>query len=219
MILLIFLGSVLAYLFSSLICLEYNVRKVRSLGVHAIRIPFDVNNYVWVFSQPLVWKLLAYLPVSWGSYPDFVRFSHRNWHFLEKDSPAARFGSVWATVSPSGIHLYVADADSIQDICSRWRDFFRPVEMYRECPQFIIAPCWPRFCRSNWDIEMLSVYGPSVFTVRIPDWPRHRRAVAAPFNESIMKFVWNESLRHAQYVPSLYFVQSKLESGLPADHG
>lgn len=133
MLFLIFLGFTFAYLLWELICLERNVRKVRALGIHAIRIPFDVNNYVWVFSQPLLWTVLAYLPVPWSYYPDCVRFSHRNWHFLEKSSPAARFGSVWATVSSRGIHIYVADADSIQDICSRWRDFFRPVEMYREC--------------------------------------------------------------------------------------
>ncbi|KAI3395406.1 hypothetical protein diail_1335 [Diaporthe ilicicola] len=191
MILSLLLGSTLAYLIWSIICLERNVRKVRALNIHAIRIPFDVNNYVWVFSQPLLWKLLAYLPIPWSSYPDFVRFSHRNWHFLEKSSPAARFDSAWATVSPSGFHIYVADADAIQDICSRWRDFFRPIEMY----------------------QMLSVYGPSVFTTGLQDWPRHRRAVAAPFNESIMKFVWDESLRHANAMTTYW--ESRSKAGIP----
>lgn len=125
------LGLTLVYLIWNGICLEFNVRKARALNIHVIRIPFDVNNYAWVFAQPLLWRILAYAPIAWSSYPDCVRFSHRNWHFLEKDNPAKRFGSVWATVSSAGIHLYVADADSIQDVCSRWRDFVRPVEMYR----------------------------------------------------------------------------------------
>ncbi|KAF3760401.1 putative cytochrome P450 [Cryphonectria parasitica EP155] len=169
------LGLTFAYFIWSWMSLESNVRKARALNVHIIRIPFDVNNYAWVTVQPLLWKVLASVPVSWDFYPDFVRFSHRNWHFLEKSSPAARFGSVWATVSPGGIHLYVADPDAIESIFSRWRGFVRPVEMY----------------------QMLSVYGPSVFTVKMQDWPRHRRAVAAPFNEPLMEFVWGEALRQA----------------------
>lgn len=192
------LGFTLAYLCWNIICLECNVRKVRALGIHAIRIPFDVNNYVWVFTQPLLWNLLSHLPVPWSSWPDFVRFSHRNWHFLEKSSPATRFGSVWATVSPSGIHLYVADADSMVEISSRWRDFVRPVEMYRKYKIFLNATHPLNFNRTYWFSEMLSVYGQSVFTASPEDWPRHRRAVAAPFNDSIMKFVWSESLRQAK---------------------
>lgn len=51
---------------------------------------------------------------------------------------------------------------------------------------------------------MLTVFGPSVFTVDLQDWPRHRKAVGAPFNETIMKLVWDESLRQAQYAFPLY---------------
>ena len=38
------------------------------------------------------------------------------------------------------------------------------------------------------------MYGPCISTASWTDWPRHRKVLAAPFNESIMKFVWNESL-------------------------
>lgn len=54
--------------------------------------------------------------------------------------------------------------------------------------------------RPNLKLEMLNVYGPSVFTVGLQDWPRHRKAVAAPFNQSIMKFVWDTTLGQTQYV-------------------
>lgn len=125
--------GILAFFLWNWFKLESNVRKARVVpDLHIIRIPFDVNNYLWVTLQPFVWALLARLPIAWASYPDFVRFSHRNWHFLEKSRPAARFGSVWATVSPGGIHLYVADADAIENVFSRWSDFVRPVEMYSE---------------------------------------------------------------------------------------
>jgi hypothetical protein len=105
MILSLLLSLTLAYFVWTLVRLETNVRKARSLKLPVVRIPFDLNNYIWVIAQPLLWTVLARMPVPWSSYPDFVRFSHRNWHFLEKSSPAARFGSVWALVSPGGVHL------------------------------------------------------------------------------------------------------------------
>lgn len=102
------------------------------MGVPAIRIPFDVNNNLWVLFQPLVWRMLAQFPMEWAAYPDFVRFSHRNWHFLEKSSPITRFGHVWALVSPGGVHLHVSDPEGIQNILLRFRDFYRPIHKYRK---------------------------------------------------------------------------------------
>lgn len=52
---------------------------------------------------------------------------------------------------------------------------------------------------SQWfNLGMLAIYGPSVFTVDLDEWPRHRKAVAAPFNEELMKAVWDESLLHTR---------------------
>ncbi|KUJ19296.1 putative cytochrome P450 [Mollisia scopiformis] len=195
MIVLLFLGLALAYLIWTLLCLEANARKARAMKVHVVRIPFDVNNNLWVIIQPLLWKLLSHLPVQWRSYPDFVRFSHRNWHFLEKSSPTERFGEVWALVSPGGVHLHVSHPDAIQEIFSRWRDFVRPIKKY----------------------QMLAIYGPSVLTVGLEDWPRHRKAVAAPFNQSMMKFVWDETSRQTQAMLS-YWIQTKTGiPGMPED--
>lgn len=42
--------------------------------------------------------------------------------------------------------------------------------------------------------ELLEVYGPCLSTAGSDDWARHRKLLAAPFNENIMKFVWDESL-------------------------
>ena len=123
-----------AYLLWCLVRLELNVRKARALGVPIIRIPFDLDNYVWKVAQSLVWRALAYLwpATPWSAYPDSLRFSHENWHFLERGRPAAEFGPAWALVAPSGIHLHVADAEAIHDICVRWRDFVRPVKLFRK---------------------------------------------------------------------------------------
>ncbi|KAI3317209.1 putative cytochrome P450 [Xylariaceae sp. AK1471] len=173
----VLLSSALAYIVWTLACLEVNVRRARTLQVPVVRIPFSADSNFWVILQPLVWTVLDYcIPIEWSSYPDFIRFSHRNWHFLEKSRPTARFGSVWALVSPANINLHVADPDAIEEIYSRWKDFVRPNHKY----------------------NMLAFYGPSVFTVGLDDWPRHRKAVAAPFSEGLMKLVWEETLRQTQ---------------------
>ncbi|KAK8113135.1 cytochrome P450 [Apiospora sp. TS-2023a] len=124
--------SVLLYCFWTLICLERNVRKARSMGVPVVRVPFSADSYIWVILQPLVWASLAFCATSkeWGSYPDFIRFSHRNWHFLEKDCPNVRFGSAWAIASPGGVSLHVADAKGSVEVFSRWKDFVRPTYKY-----------------------------------------------------------------------------------------
>ena len=51
---------------------------------------------------------------------------------------------------------------------------------------------------SDWDTELLEVYGPCISTASWTDWPRHRKVLAAPFNENIMRFVWNESINQAK---------------------
>ncbi|TGO70367.1 hypothetical protein BOTNAR_0001g00420 [Botryotinia narcissicola] len=44
------------------------------------------------------------------------------------------------------------------------------------------------------------VYGPCISTANWTNWPRHRKVLAAPFNENIMKFVWQESLMQAKEI-------------------
>ncbi|KID88384.1 Cytochrome P450, partial [Metarhizium majus ARSEF 297] len=176
MIVSILFSSILTYLAWTLIRLESNVHRARALDVPIVRIPFGVNSYTWVILQPFVWNLLNFLPVPWSSYPDFVRYSHRTWHFLEKSRPTTTLGPVWALVSPEEISLHIADPDMIGEIFARWREFVRPVQKYR----------------------MLAIYGPSVFTVGLDDWPRHRKAVVAPFNDNLMSLVWRETSCHTR---------------------
>ncbi len=51
---------------------------------------------------------------------------------------------------------------------------------------------------SKWATEPLEVYGPCISTASAIDWPRHRKVLATPFNENIMRFVWDESLHQAR---------------------
>lgn len=44
---------------------------------------------------------------------------------------------------------------------------------------------------------MLEIYGPCISTANGPDWARHRKIVATPFNEGIMSYTWDESVDQA----------------------
>lgn len=47
-------------------------------------------------------------------------------------------------------------------------------------------------------IELLAVYGPNISTASPENWARHRKVLATSFmNESIMRSVWDESVRQA----------------------
>lgn len=55
---------------------------------------------------------------------------------------------------------------------------------------------------------MLEVYGPCISTASWTDWPRHRKILASPFNENIMKFVWNESLNQTREMVQSWMTSS-----------
>lgn len=170
------LGCVLAYTVWSFACLEAHVRKARGFNVPVVRLPIDSNNVFWIILQPHVWKILDRLPFAWFSYPRFVRFSRRGWYFAERARAHEELGPVWALVSPLAINLHFADPDTIRDIVTRRGDFQRPTK----------------------ELELLELYGPCISTAKWDDWPRHRKVMATPFNETIMKFVWDESVRQAK---------------------
>lgn len=53
--------------------------------------------------------------------------------------------------------------------------------------------------------ELLAVYGPSISTASPEDWARHRKVLATPFmNESIMRSVWDESIRQTRQMLSVW---------------
>ncbi|KAL9125818.1 MAG: hypothetical protein Q9217_005038 [Psora testacea] len=162
-----------AYLIWSFVAMEVNYRRASSMDIPLIRLPVDPLNIVWILLEPPLWRLLERLPFEWGT---FGRYSRRGWQFLDKARTHLKYGPAWALVTPRGIYIYVADPDAIHDIFTRRGDFLRPSKFYK----------------------LLEVYGPSISTASWTDWPRHRKVLAAPFNESIMRFVWNESLKQTR---------------------
>ncbi|KAJ5738155.1 cytochrome P450 [Penicillium malachiteum] len=159
--------SVLGYLAWSLVVMESNYRRASSMGIPLVRLPVDPQNVLWMIIEPHVWPLLDRLPIDWGTF----RFSRRGWYFGDKGKAHQVYGPIFAVVTPLGIFIHIADSEAINDMFQRRADFIRPVENYK----------------------VLEVYGPCISTANWANWPRHRKVLASPFNESVMSFVWDQS--------------------------
>ncbi|PLB54882.1 cytochrome P450 [Aspergillus steynii IBT 23096] len=169
----------LAYLGWSMVSMEINYRRASSMGIPLVRLPIDPNNLVWMVLESQLWPILDRLPIDLGS---LSRYGRRGWHFADKANSHLQYGSIWALVTPVDIYVHVADANTVHDIFDRRSDFLRPSKMYK----------------------LLEVYGPCISTASWKDWPRHRKVLATPFNESIMTFVWDESVKQTRQMLSTW---------------
>lgn len=127
------LAALVAYCSYTLICLELNYQRARSMKIPLVRIPIDPLNIPFQVLEPHVFKLLDRLPSA--LLPSFVPYLRRGWFFLDKATSHIRYGHIYALVSPGGIHIQVSDADAIGDIFARRTDFIRPTENYSELAQ------------------------------------------------------------------------------------
>ncbi|KAF7887020.1 uncharacterized protein EAF02_003667 [Botrytis sinoallii] len=166
-------GLALGYLLWSMIAMEINHRRASKMGIPLIRLPVDPMNMIWLILEPSLWRLLDQLPIIFGN---FSHYSRRGWHFHDKATSHLKYGPIFGLVTPCDIYVYVADPNAIHEIFTRRGDFLRPSKMY----------------------TLLEVYGPCISTANWTNWPRHRKVLATPFNENIMKFVWQESLKQAK---------------------
>ncbi|KAF2687325.1 putative cytochrome P450 [Lentithecium fluviatile CBS 122367] len=158
----------------STITLEQNYRRASTMGIPLVRIPVDPLNIPWQVIEPHFWKFIDFFHIPMPRNSVMLR---RGWHFRVKAEMHEEMGTLWAFVTPRDIHLNVCDADALREIYARRGDFVRPREFY----------------------ELLAAYGPCVSTVGPEEWGRQRKILAAPFqNESIMGYVWNESISQAQ---------------------
>ncbi|MCJ1381959.1 hypothetical protein MMC17_005071 [Xylographa soralifera] len=149
-----------------------NIRRARSLGVPILSVPVSPMNVLWIVVEPMVFNILDRLPIDLGNF----NYARRGWHFADKASTHEELGDVFVLTSPRETFLHVCDPDSINQIFDRRQDFVRPVELYK----------------------MMNVFGRNVATADPVEWKRHRKIVAAPFNENTNKLVWSESLSQAR---------------------
>lgn len=62
--------------------------------------------------------------------------------------------------------------------------------------------------------ELLEIYGPCISTANPENWPRHRKVLATPFNENIMKLVWSESLSQTRQMLNTWTTGASLAHGI-----
>ncbi|KAF1995035.1 cytochrome P450 [Amniculicola lignicola CBS 123094] len=187
-----FITVVALYLGYSLVCLELNYRRASAIGIPLVRVPIDPLNILFQVLEPHLFKLLDLIPSN--ILPTFVPYMRRGWFFMDKADSHLRYGPIFACVTPRGVHIQVCDSEAIHDIFSRRLDFIRPTQNYK----------------------LLEVYGPCISTANLENWPRHRRVLAAPFNESIMKFVWRESLSQTKQMLTAWTAPGRLAEGIPS---
>ncbi len=128
MILVLLISFVLLYAAWSAFTLEQNYRRALLMRIPLIRVPVDPLNIPFQVIGPHIWRLIDYFHIPMPKNSVLLR---RGWHFPVKAEMHKEMGTVWGLVTPCGIHLYVCDADGLQDIFGRRGDFVRPKEFYR----------------------------------------------------------------------------------------
>lgn len=155
-----------------LLCLVSNYRQARRIGLPILITPVDVMNPVWVLTQQWLVPLLKRLPFGLGY---FANYSYLSWAFADKYSLHDRLGDAFVIVGPATNQVIVANAEAVEDIASRRKDFQKSEAMYKP----------------------LEVFGPNLDTVEGETWQRHRRITTPPFNERNSNLVWRESITQA----------------------
>lgn len=125
-------------------------------------------------------------------------------------------GPIWALVTPVTIYLHITDPEAIRQIFDQPYTFVRPVKEYSRPTTFDTA----NETLVDQKLELLEVYGPCLSTAGTDDWARHRKILAAPFNENIMKLVWDGTLRQVKSLlvywdastPTITSVQQDLQT-------
>jgi len=116
----------------SAVTLEQNYRRASTMGIPLVRVPVDPLNIPWQVVEPHFWTLIDYLHLPLPRNSVLLR---RGWHFHVKADMHEEMGTVWAIVTPGGIHLNVCDAEALREIFARRGDFVRPREFYSMCTE------------------------------------------------------------------------------------
>lgn len=126
----------------------------------------------------------------------------------------------------------VCDKDAVCEVMERRREFGRRRENYSG----LSVSCFPFFDMVEEEegreerkmggllirqTALLEVYGPTIASAGLVDWKRHRKVLAAPFNENAMAFVWQEALRQTQGLVKVWTsaCNDKKEDGIRHEDG
>ena len=164
--------SAVALLSWHLLCIYSNYRQACRIGLPVIITPINGLNPVWVLTQQWSVPLLKRVPFG---LCNFVNYTALGWPFADKYSLHDRLGDAFVIVGPAENYVIVANAEAVEEILSRRKDFQKSEAMYKP----------------------MEVFGPNVDTVEGDTWQRHRRITTPPFNERNSNLVWRESISQA----------------------
>ena len=102
----------------------------------------------------------------------FRRLYLFGWEANERSQIHEELGNVFTLVSPGGNWVTVGNADAVNDILRRPKDFRRNMEQ----------------------MAVLNVYGKNLSTTDDEEWQKHRKATAIAFTERNNELVWRESI-------------------------
>ncbi|KAL9020662.1 MAG: hypothetical protein Q9185_002110 [Variospora sp. 1 TL-2023] len=149
-----------------------NYNRASRLGVPTVCVPISPDNALWIALETSFTSVFKYIPFDAFSC---TRYCRLGWEFHDRFRTYSRLGDVFMLVTPDRNWLYVGEAEAVNDILSRGREFGS----------------------AAWMMNALNVFGPNIATADGADWQRQRKLTAAPFNEQKSKFVWAEALRQA----------------------
>jgi predicted alpha/beta hydrolase len=127
----------LFYLVWSLVAMEINYRRAKTMGIPLVRLPIDPLNILFQVFESHVWGILDRFPNL--HLPTFARYARRGWYFKDKASSHLKYGPIWAMVTPVDIHIAIADPEAVHEVFSRRNDFLRPIKMYSKSRETVLG--------------------------------------------------------------------------------
>jgi cytochrome P450 len=103
---------------------------------------------------------------------NFRRMYFFGWEGNERSRIHEEIGNVFTLVTPAGNWLCVSDAEAIDDVVRRPKEFRRNMEQ----------------------MAVLNVYGKNLSTTDDEEWQKHRKVTAIAFTERNNELVWHESI-------------------------
>jgi cytochrome P450 len=175
-----FVYAIVAFLVWNVLSTILNYRKALRIGLPVLFTPVDASNMLYFLTSSwLEPALRKVLPFGMGN---FIRLNSRDWNAHNVHFPGSKVGHAFTLVSPKRIRVFVADAQAVDVLTHRRRDFLKAVQFYKP----------------------LELFGRNVITTEGEDWVRHRRITTPPFNEKVSRLVWEEARKQTEDMVQLW---------------
>lgn len=125
-VLVVLLAVWLLYLIFSFVA---NYRRVATLGLPIVASPINPLSPLWMISQKYIGSICQVLPFGFGA---FIGYNKTGWEYLEQLKLHLELGDAWFYVSTGKNQLMIANAETIEEILSREKDFQKPIFLYRK---------------------------------------------------------------------------------------